>query len=158
MGSMITFQVQGGEKYKKALEAIRKLNMAVKAGVPENAITTDGQSITLYAMYNEMGTKNIPARPFLRNTLADKQTDWLDILVDALDYKDCTENQAKKGLGLLGEVMQADIKQTIQRGNFVPDNQKTIEAKRRKGKVEPDHPLIDTGQMLESITHEVKKP
>ena len=158
MGNTITFQVKGGDKYKRALDALRRLNMAVKAGVPENATTTDGESITLYAFYNEMGTQHIPARPFLRNTLADKQTDWLDILVDALNWKDCTQNQAKKGLGLLGEVMKADIKQTIQHGSFAPLAEATWKAKERKGKREPKHPLIDTGQLLESITYEVKKP
>jgi hypothetical protein len=156
--AMVTFKVQGGGKHQKALDAIKRLNMAVKAGIPENATTTDGQSIALYALYNEMGTQHIPARPFLRNTLADKQDYWLSVLADALDYKDISQNQAKRSLGLLGEVMQADIKATIQRGNFRPDDEKTVEAKRRKGKVEPDHPLIDTGQMLESVTHEVKRP
>jgi hypothetical protein len=156
--NLITFEVRGGDKYKRALDAIRRLNMAVKAGVPENAKTTDGKSIPLYAFYNEMGTRHIPARPFLRNTLADKQNEWLDTLIDALDWKDCTQNQAKNALGLLGEVMKAKIKQTIQAGDFMPDAEATWKAKERKGKKEPAHPLIDTGQLLESIAYEVRKP
>jgi hypothetical protein len=52
--------------------------------------------------------------------------------------------------------MKAHIQQTIQKGSFAPNSPKTVANKRRKGKVEPDHPLIETGQMLASIISEVK--
>jgi hypothetical protein len=59
-------------------------------------------------------------------------------------------------MGLVGEQMKAHIQQTIQKGSFQPNALKTQEAKKRKGKREYDHPLIDTGQMLASIISEVK--
>jgi hypothetical protein len=63
-------------------------------------------------------------------------------------------------MGVLGEVMVADIKQTIQKGGnppFAPNSEATRKAKERRGKSEANHPLIDTGQMLESIISEVVK-
>jgi hypothetical protein len=51
--------------------------------------------------------------------------------------------------------MQAQIKQTMEKGSFAPNARVTIEAKRRKGKRDPEHPLIDTGQMMESVINEV---
>jgi hypothetical protein len=61
-------------------------------------------------------------------------------------------------MGVLGEIMVADIKATIQRGNFTPNAESTRKAKERRGKSEPGHPLIDTGQLLEhGISSEVVK-
>lgn len=148
--------VTGGKKYKAALEKITRLKMSVRAGIPAGATTTDGQSIPTYAVYNELGTSRIPARPFMRQTASNHQDDWCALLASRLNYKDISANQAKKALGLCGELMKAHIQETIQKGTFAPNAPKTVEAKRRKGKVEPDHPLIDTGQMIASIISEVK--
>lgn len=147
--------VTGGDRMEKVLKELAELRMSVKAGVPAGATTTDGQSIVEYAVYNELGTSHIPARPFLRQTIAEHQDEWASLLAAQLAGKEITREDAAAGLGLLGEVMVAHIKRTIQQGSFEPDSPKTVEKKRREGKREPDHPLIDTGQLLESIISEV---
>lgn len=147
--------VSGGQKYRAALQKIAALKLGVKAGIFKGATTTDGKSIPEYAAYNEFGTSRIPARPFMRQTLETKQDSWKSFLGNALDYDEISKNQAENAMGLLGEVMKADIQQTIQKGSFVPNSPKTIARKRAKGKVEPDHPLIDTGQMLAAVGSEV---
>jgi hypothetical protein len=148
--------ITGGTKYKDALEKIASVRKAVKAGVPGNATTTDGKSIAEYALFNELGTSRMPARPFLRQTVAEKQTEWLEILAQKLNFKSIEKNNAEDALGLTGEMMMAHIKQTIQKGDFTPDAESTVKAKARRGKMEPNHPLIDTGQLLEhGITYEV---
>lgn len=147
--------VTGGDKYKAVLEKIARLKLTAQAGIPSGAKTTDGKSIPMYAAYNEFGTSRIPARPFMRTTANEHQNEWCETLAGALKGEILKDN-AKGAMGLVGEQMKAHIQQTIQKGSFAPNSPKTIANKRRKGKVEPDHPLIDTGQMLASIISEVK--
>ena len=152
---MTNVTVTGGDKYKAVLEKIARLKLTAQAGIPAGATTTDGKSIPMYAAYNEFGTSRIPARPFMRTTASEHQNEWCETLADALKGEILKDN-AKGAMGLVGEQMKAHIQQTIQKGSFAPNSPKTIANKRRKGKVEPDHPLIDTGQMLASIISEVK--
>jgi hypothetical protein len=93
----------------------------------------------------------------MRDTVNDKQDNWKSFLESNVDYNNIQRDKCVSVMGVLGEVMVADIKQTIQKGNFVPDAPATVKAKERRGKSEPGHPLIDTGQMLESIISEVVK-
>lgn len=148
--------VTGGTKYKAVLEKIARLKVSCRAGIPAGATTTDGQSIPEYAVYNELGTSRIPARPFMRQTASNHTDDWLQIVSSRLKYNEITRDNAKRVMGLTGEAMKSHIQETIQKGTFAPNAPKTVANKRRKGKVEPDHPLIDTGQMLASIISEVK--
>ena len=149
------YQVTGGDKYEKILKKVADLKLGVKAGILKGATTTGGKNIVEYALYNEMGTSRIPARPFMRTTANEHETEWAQIVGSRLNVKEIERDGAKKVMGLVGEVMQAHIKQTIQKGSFAPNAPKTVEAKRRRGKVEPDHPLIDTGQMLEAVSNEL---
>ena len=147
--------VTGGDKYKAVLEKIARLKVITRAGIPAGATTTDGKSIPEYAVYNELGTSRIPARPFMRTTVNEHQNEWCETLVGALKGE-VLRGDAKKAMGLVGEQMKAHIQQTIQKGSFAPNAPRTVAIKRAKGKVEPNHPLIDTGQMLASIISEVK--
>ena len=153
--SAVHITVTGGDKYKAILEKIARLKLTTQAGIPAGATTTDGKSIPMYAAYNEFGTSRIPARPFMRTTANEHQNEWCETLAGALKGEILKDN-AKKAMGLVGEQMKAHIQQTIQKGIFAPNSPKTVANKRRKGKREPDHPLIDTGQMLASIISEVK--
>ena len=149
-------EVKGGDKYQAVLDKIAKVRVSARAGIPAGATTTDGKSIPEYAVYNELGTSRIPSRPFMRQTVSNHQDDWLNTVSQSLNYKEIDKDGAKRTMGLVGEQMKAQIQQTIQKGSFAPKSPKTVEQKRRKGKVEPDHPLIDTGQMIASIISEVK--
>lgn len=149
-------EVTGGDKYQAVLEKIAKLKISARAGVPAGATTTDGKSIPEYAVYNELGTSRIPSRPFMRQTVTNHQDEWCQTVAQSLNYKEIDKDGARRTMGLVGEQMKAHIQQTIQKGSFTPNSPKTVEQKRRKGKVEPDHPLIDTGQMIASIISEVK--
>ncbi len=149
-------EVTGGDKYQAVLEKIAKLKISARAGIPAGATTTDGKSIPEYAVYNELGTSRIPSRPFMRQTVTNHQDEWCQTVAQSLNYKEIDHDQGKRAMGLVGEQMKAHIQETIQKGSFMPNSPKTVAAKRAKGKVEPDHPLIDTGQMLASIISEVK--
>jgi hypothetical protein len=96
----------------------------------------------------------------MRDTVNDKQDNWKSFLESNVDYNNIQRDKCVSVMGVLGEVMVADIKQTIQKGGnppFAPNSEATRKAKERRGKSEPGHPLIDTGQMLESIISEVVK-
>jgi hypothetical protein len=155
--SAVHITVTGGDKYKAILEKIARLKITARAGIPAGATTTSGMSIAKYAYWNEIGLpdRNLPARPFMRTTANEHQNEWCETLAGALKGEILKDN-AKGAMGLVGEQMKAHIQQTIQKGSFAPNSPKTVANKRRKGKVEPDHPLIDTGQMLASIISEVK--
>jgi hypothetical protein len=156
----VRVSITGGERIKKALQKIVDTDIYVKAGVLEGATTTDGMSIAAYAYWNEIGTNDgrIPPRPFLRQTVNDKQSSWKAFLDNNVDYNNIERDKCATVMGVLGEIMVADIKATIQRGNFTPNAESTRKAKERRGKSEPGHPLIDTGQLLEhGISSEVVK-
>lgn len=148
-------EVTGGDKYKAVLEKIARLKVIARAGIPAGATTTDGKSIPMYAAYNEFGTSRIPARPFMRTTANEHQNEWCKTLAGALKGE-VLRGDARGAMGLVGEQMKAHIQQTIQKGSFAPNAPRTVAMKRAKGKVEPNHPLIDTGQMLASVISEVK--
>ncbi len=152
---MAAVEVKGGGKYEAVLKRLADIKMGVKAGVLAGATTTDGKPVAQYAAFNEYGTKNIPPRPFLRQTSKDKMTSWQQILAHAVTGKAENMQAWTRALTLTGEAMKANIKESIQGGAFTPNAPGTIKAKQRKGKREPDHPLIDTGQMLAAISYEV---
>ena len=155
--SAVTVDIKGGDKYKKFLAKMAEIAGGVKAGILNNATTADGKSIATYAAYNEFGGANNhpPSRPFMRTVAKERPKVWVGQMVAKI-RGNATKPEAWKGaLVLAGESMKADIKYSIQAGTWKPNAPATIEAKRRKGKVEPDHPLIDTGQMLAAVSYEV---
>jgi HK97 gp10 family phage protein len=151
----VTVKIEGGDKYKKFLAKMAEIAGGVKAGILNNATTTDGKSIAEYAVYNEFGTSRIPARPFMRTVAKEKPKQWIGEMVRHVRARATDPAIWKQALGVAGESMKSDIKDSIQNGNWTPNAPATVRAKARKGKVEPDHPLIDTGQMLVAVSYEV---
>ena len=78
-------KVKGGDKYKALLAKIAAQKVGVKVGILANATTTDGEHIATYAAANEFGAKKvfedrvvtIPPRPFMRQSVAKHQEEWL---------------------------------------------------------------------------------
>jgi hypothetical protein len=112
-------EVTGGDKYKKVLEKIAAVKVAARAGIPAGATTTGGKSIPEYAVYNEMGTSRIPARPFMRTTVSEHQDEWSEVVANSLNYNEIKKDGAVRAMGLAGELMKAHIQQTIQRDPLV---------------------------------------
>lgn len=151
----VTVKIDGGDKYKKFLAKMAEIAGGVKAGILNNATTTDGKSIAEYAVYNEFGTSRIPARPFMRTVAKEKPKQWIGEMVRHVRGRATDPAIWKQALGVAGESMKSDIKDSIQNGSWVPNAPATVKAKARKGKVEPDHPLMDTGQMIAAVSYEV---
>ena len=151
----VTVEIKGGDKYKRFLDKMAQIAGGVKAGILGGATTTDGKSIAEYAIYNEFGTSRIPARPFMRTVAKERPKQWIGEMVRHVRGRATNPAVWKEALGLAGESMKSDIKDSIQNGSWTPNAPATVAAKTRKGKVEPDRPLIDTGQMLGAVSYEV---
>lgn len=105
-----------------------------------------------YAVKNEFGTKNIPARPFIRQTFdkfkEDIITRGLELFVFVRDKK-LTKKQA---LFAWGEFYKDLVQGQINEGtNFVPNAPSTLKAKGGN-----KHPLQDQGRLQQSIKTVVK--
>lgn len=108
-----------------------------------------------YAAAMEFGAKNIPARSFLRSTMALKESEWRKAVYFALKRRGF--DRPVEALRDIGNLVRGDIVSNIRNGNFAPLSPKTVKAKARKGRPEPATPLIDTGSMIRSIAFEVRK-
>lgn len=128
-----------------------------KVGYPNGASPGTGkgtkppktmEEIIDIAVVHEFGTANIPMRAHVRSTFdEDKEALAKRVVVELtqiLEGKSTPEVSLKR----LGEWHASRIKRKIKEGDFTPLAPETI--KRKKS----DKPLIDTAQMLNSITHE----
>ena len=128
----------------KALES-----KTLQVGILKDAGTNKtGAFIADYACANEFGTKDIPARSFIGSTCDEQSKKW-DAMIDKM-IDDPSYNEERL-IGLLGEQIVADIKETITYRNILPKlSEQTI--KRKKGSTKT---LIDTGIMRNSIKFEI---
>lgn len=102
------------------------------------------------ATFHEYGTEFIPQRSFIRsNDHVNKQKyrGMVSEIKDKVIFEGWT---MAKGLAVLGEQIRADIQKRIRDGIKPELDPKTIE---RKGSSKP---LIDTGQLVNGITYQVK--
>lgn len=100
------------------------------------------------AVIHEYGAPaaNIPERSFIRSTAVVNRATYLAMFRGGLPKVLAHKLQINTLLGLVGAKMAADMKNTITHGDLAPLAPSTIE---RKGS---SRPLVDTGQLLNSIT------
>lgn len=140
----------GRVKVEADLRVWRKLYNLVKKvdGASVQVGPADGENAEL-GLIHEYGapSKGIPARPFMRQTFEHRRGELIALqakIAQGLIAGKLTEERA---MGLLGAWAAGAIKATITRdGNFAPLKPATV---KRKGS---DKPLIDTGQLVGSIT------
>lgn len=127
--------VQGGKKYKKKS----------RDGKEEGADLVD------IAIWNELGTGRIPARPFLGQTV-DQHGAEIQKAAAQLVQKICKgQLDAQSALKQLGVLTVGYVQNQITDGDFEPNAPMTVQ---RKGS---DHPLIDTGQLRQGISYVICK-
>lgn len=147
---MPTFK--GGEKLEAFLRDMseRVTNPAtLRVGFLENSKYPDGTPTAMVAAIQDFGAPkvNIPPRPFFRNVVINGSLKWgaeLANILKAVGY------DATRALGLMGEMIKGEIKDSINNGSYAPLKPATV---RRKGF---DKPLIDTGHLINSVDAEVK--
>lgn len=145
--------MRGGSKFRSALRnAVSKAaGGTVRVGILETQTypSKDGKgdvSVAQVAYWNEYGTATIPARPFFRNTIAEKQDEWADNAASILQH---TDGDVGRALALIGDGVKGDIVETIQNFNE-PENAPSTVKKKGFNK-----PLIDTDDLWLAIQSEV---
>ena len=149
--------ISGGDALLKVLAALSDVpSITMNVGVLAGATNEDtGELIAPYAAANEYGTLTIPARPAIRNAVAEKTGDWASQL--ALGVSNIAEDAGAvdKAFNQLGLVMVQDIRDSIG-SNIQPENApSTVEAKRRKGRADASTTLIDSGSYQRAIDYEI---
>lgn len=122
----VTKRQQKGERFKKAA-----------LSMPEIAAA------------NEFGTQTIPARPFM-STAFDENIQRINRAIST-EYTRIVDGKTtvQKSLGLIGLLMTRFIVKKIEAIQFPPNSPRTIAIKKSS------KPLIDFGQMVQSVTQKV---
>lgn len=164
--------------FKDLLGALDDLKgeISVLVGVPEASKEyKDGANQVLIASVQEFGSSDgrIPERSFLRSTVDEKSSEYSALLTKlvgrVVDGK-ITPNQALDRLGLK---VESDVKRKIVAIQEPPNAASTIRQKKKKAgkkvkniklvtgadgtESETGNPLIDTGQLRQSITYEIRR-
>lgn len=122
-----------------------------KVGVQQGEThkSKDGElsDLAVIAAVNEFGTKRIPSRPFMRNAFDANQSTLFRI--SATMYSEVMQGKRtiKNALEYMGEFMTSKVKKSI-KNTLTPVNAPSTIARKKSS-----HPLIDTGQLLQSISH-----
>jgi len=123
------------------------VKVGILEGTGEHNNADNGQTVSQIAAWNEFGTDMIPERPFLRGTVAKYNDEYKDtlrkVVQEVLNARDPASHAAIDRLALK---VVADVKNTITELKDPPNADATIAAKGS------DNPLIDTGQLRQSIT------
>lgn len=129
----------------KILRSVSDLaDKGVKVGIQSDAGDHDGVNLVDIAIYNELGTSRIPARPFVRDCLVKNQAAAERVMAH-LAQKALQGAPAHDVVATLGEWYQNVQKRHLLTENWTPNAPATI--KRKKS----SKPLVDTGKMVGAI-------
>lgn len=122
---------------------------ATGLGTPEAAY--DGKaSIIQVAIWNNYGTENIPARPFM-DLAARNMRDLYKSQMKKFS-KPLMRGEAKleKVLDVIGLMAEEEVRKAIMDGDWAENSAATVRAKKS------DRPLVDTGTLKNRVTHKVR--
>lgn len=138
-----------GKRFMQELEKLKKLT--VKIGYQDDG-KAQGKEVRMLdiAAWNELGTVNMPARPFMRDSV-DNHKQEIEAFAQAQMKRLVGGATAENILADMGVMQQALMQNEITQGSFTPDAKSTIRKKKS------DKPLIDTGRMRQSIHFIIKK-
>ncbi len=153
---------RGWQKFKAQMAKVKgpHVKVGVTAAVGSEAKEERGEgdtkrrgpvTVVQVAWWNEFGTKTIPARSFIRST-HDENRRRLMLMKRSLARKIAKGMAPRRALTVLGEFMKAKQIQKIDRLRTPPNAPGTIRRKRSS------NPLVDFGQLKQSIQYEVVIP
>lgn len=124
----------------------------IRVGVQEGSGSyDDGSTIAEIAFYNEFGTARIPERSFIRSTFFDSKEAMIDRVNKEAQKVLTFKQDVKTAADRIGIFAQGEIKKKFRDNDWVENAPLTVALKGSST------PLIDTGQLIGSITWEVKK-
>lgn len=138
-----------GKKLQKILKELA--DKEVRVGFQQGKATEeDGTDVCDIAAWNELGTVNMPSRPFLRMSV-DDNSDKINSFMSAQKRSIINGEPAERILKKIGIFQKDLIQEKITEGSFAPNAPSTIKAKGSS------KPLIDTGRMRQSVNFEIKQ-
>ncbi len=165
-------------KITKSTNSMPKIKAAfneykVEAGILSNAgkHQNSKESVAQIAFYNEYGTPKIPERPAFRASFNNNRKKYTGMLTKMARRGFKGRKVGKSAFNALGREAVDDIQRSIVSGSWVANAPSTQAAKgRRSGNlfngITPskksgggqliNDPLVDTGQMLDSVSYRVK--
>lgn len=159
-------------KVPQLARSIRELTKRdVLVGIPASESDRNSDEITNpelgYIHENGVPELNIPARPFLVPGVREGQGMYVKYLKQAVNALiKANESLAEKALTAAGQAGAIAVQQKIHRGPFTPLQPSTIARRRRRSAgstyrrvattAAQVSPLIDTAQLLRSITYVVR--
>lgn len=136
----------------KVLAAIKGLDgLEGKTGWFESAHYPDGTAVAYVATIHEFGTPRIPARPFMRPAVADYGGEWMEALADGARASLNGGPSPEAVLEIVTLQAAGNVAEKIAAVTSPPLKPVTV---KRKGFAKP---LIDTGQMTQSVTGKVER-
>lgn len=134
----------------------------VRVGVPSSkAARTDDSDLNnaQIAAVNEFGSTDgrIPERSFLRSALVENKNKHARLMGQAARRVSEGRESPATALGRVGFIAASDVKKKIVNGPFVENADSTKRAKMREHPGEVIKPLIDHGQLIQSIDSLVTK-
>jgi len=138
-------------KLEKRLRQLQK-SPHVAVGILQDEVHDEHFSMVDLAMVHEYGSRDghIPQRSFIRSSCDTKKKDHIKLIGKLQSELLAGHMSTKQALTIMGEVVAKDMAQIINHGIEPGLAAATI---KRKGSSKP---LIDTGRLKGSITHEVR--
>lgn len=138
-----------GQKFFAEIDKLKELEVFVGYQSGDGS-DENGVDIAQIAMWNEIGTSNMPSRPFLRKSV-DENADKINAQCGKALKAVVTGGGAEQTLKQLGVFAVALVQAKIRDGSYAPNAPSTIA---KKGS---DKPLIDTGRMRQSTKYVIRK-
>lgn len=142
---------RGPASISKAVAVLEGLEgLEGKVGWFDSARYPDGTPVAYVATIHEHGAGPIPARPFMRPSVAEYGASWMELMGQGA--KAALNGSVSPAAVLEAVTLRAagDVGKAIRAVTSPPLKPMTIA---RKGF---DKPLVDTGQMLQSVTGKVE--
>lgn len=136
---------------KKFMQELRKLEqLEVRVGFQQGQGSYEnGADLAEVAAYNELGSSSTPARPFMRQSFENHQSELQKACNDANKIL-ASGGTAQQALNRIGVVAKGLVQEEIVSGGFEPNAPSTIA---KKGS---ETPLVDSGFMRESVNYVIK--
>lgn len=137
-----------GKKFFQQLKELESLEIAV--GFQRGTQNEDGVDVVDYASFNELGTSDIPSRPFMKQSFENHEPELFQACkkVHTVLSQGGTCNSS---LNELGVFLKTLIQREITEGGFEPNSELTVLIKGS------DTPLIDSNLMRESVNYVIRK-
>lgn len=135
-----------GPGLEAVLRRLKRQSVTVGVHRSAGAHKESGTTVAEIGAFNEFGTDTIPERSFLRSTMDEEKKKYINIMGKVARNAANGKEPVERGMGKLGRQAQQDVQAKIV-AIRTPPNAESTKAQKKGA----DNPLIDTGQLLQSI-------